>query len=130
MDIKVEADLLKDGDAWHIEWHTKRNAAVAALVAAGRGTLPEDAPRDDVNDVLAAGVFWRRERRSRSDEMASDEAMLYEAVVQAIQLARDDERKRFSKALGRGLKAMLGDDYTAVMYDLAQEDDINIGYSW
>lgn len=128
MEIMVDPELFKvGGDAWHREWNERRNAAVAALIAAVRIGLPDDSPRSAVDDESVKTVFVRMKHQRPYEALATDDARLYEAVIHAMNEAREDERKRFSRAVGRGLKALLGEDFTSVMYDIAQEYEINIG---
>ena len=131
MKIDLTTDCLKDPDAWHREWHDTRNAAVAQLVsdgAAGRfSTAPGDVSRDEANDAYMRWLFWRQTKpeaeRPRSDQAASPDAYLYEGVTGCMERARADERQRIAKAISAGLKAILGDEFDALLYDIARAND-------
>lgn len=138
MDIKVNADILKNGDAWFSEWHDKRNAAVSELVADGSAgrlwTLKGDISRELHDDEQMRWLFWRQHKpeseRSPSERADSPDAYLYEGVTSCMRAARDDERKRLARAISSGLKTLLGDEFASVLYDIALENDINIGHDW
>lgn len=133
--IETDADLLKDPEAWHREWNDKRNAQVAALIADGVAghlwTHNGNLPREDWTDEQLRWFFWRTRRPesglSRSEHFASSDARLHEAVASCMDAARRDERQRIVRALSSGLQALLGDEFTSLMYDFANENDINIG---
>lgn len=138
MELHIEANIVKDSDAWHAEYNAKRNAAVAALVKDGAdGNLWKrqgDLSRDERDDEQMRWLFWRQQKpdaeRSRHDREMPADVYLYEGVTQCMKAARDDEQKRIAKAIGAGLKALLGDEFNSILYDIAREHDINIGYDW
>lgn len=136
MEIKVDADILKDGREWFDEWHAKRNAAVAALVDDGRaghlwqskGNISREQHDDDRMRWLFRRQTKPEDERSGSDRAASPEAYLYEGVKGCMEAARADERKRIARAISNGIKLLLGDEFDAIMSEIADENDINIGY--
>ncbi len=138
MDIKIDANPLEvGGEAWSREWNDKRNAAVAELVTDGAsGRLwtrkDDELSREEQDDEQMRWLFWRQTKpeseRCPADRSASPDAYLYEGVRSCMTAARNDERKRIAKAISSGLKALLGDEFSDVMYDIALGNDINIGY--
>jgi len=132
MDIVVDAPIIGgDGSAWMKEWHRKRNAAVADLLRSQPLTITDATTTEQRNDEFARHAIVQVRSASAmrpAQRMDSDDAVLYEAVVRAIREGRDDERKRFSRAVGKALQMFLGDDFDTVMFDIAQEHNINIGY--
>jgi hypothetical protein len=135
MDIKIDADLLGNSDAWLTEWHDKRNAAVSELVRDGIAKRPwtnkDDLSREEQDDEQMRWFFWQHHKpdsdRRASERMTSPDASLYEGVTRCMRAARNDERRRIAKAISSGLKVLLGDEFSGVMYDIAFENDINIG---
>ena len=134
MKIEMPKGLL--ANEWSRVWNEKRNAAVAEIVAASTSPLATSSPtgddRESFDDWQMQWFFAEHhkpvEQRARVYATQSPDAHLYEAVTYCMHAARNDERRRIAAAIGNGLKVLLGAEFRDIFYDIAQQEDINIGY--